>query len=157
MWCSTSICAGSDTTTGLSQDVSRIRRLLYWTWQYRSVHIRIVNISEHVCCCYVFVLTWMPNIPISQIEWPNFGARLVECFCISDEDIHTVVWPTDFVVTFREDEANNVMWKPHLTCMPANPVHRLVSVTKQNEGRLNERSGNSNLQYKSLLLRKKLF
>ena len=51
----------------------------------------------------------MPNIPISQIEWPNFGARLVECFCISDEDIHTVVWPTDFVVTFREDEANNVM------------------------------------------------
>jgi hypothetical protein len=51
----------------------------------------------------------MPKIPISEIEWPNFDARLVECFCISDEDIHTVVRPTDFVVTFREGEANNVI------------------------------------------------
>jgi len=38
--------------------------------------------------------------------------------------------------------------------MPASAVDRLVSGTKQREGRLNKHSDNNNMQYKSLLLKK---
>jgi hypothetical protein len=105
-----------DTTLGLRQNVSRIHILLYSTWQDRSVYIRIMNISEHVCWCDAFVLPWMPRIPISQLERPNFDARLVEWVCISGEGLHTVGRRTDFVVTFNKDEANNFIWKPRLAC-----------------------------------------
>lgn len=60
----------------------------------------------------------MPRIPISQLERPNFDARLEECVCISDEGVHTVVRRTDFVVTSNKDDV-----RPHLSCcMPASAV-----------------------------------